>query len=189
RQGQWSPGLAESLADRRWRLVGVAGVGEAIAMRLEPFEVELTVVARTARPVWHERLGKLDVRAIDELPALLADAEIVILALPGGAETHHLFSDEMLAHMPDNALLVNVGRGTLIDSDALVRQSGRIRAALDVVDPEPLPAEHPLWRTDGVLISPHVGGASTAMNPRIARLIRTQIERMLQGKDPVNVVI
>lgn len=188
-QGEWSPVFAESLADRRVLLVGFGGVGEAIAIRLEPFEVDLTVVARTARPVWHERLGKLDVHAIDELPALLAEAEIVILALPGGDETRHLFDDDMLARLPDGALLVNVGRGTLIDSNALVRQSGRIRAALDVVDPEPLPAEHALWHTEGVLISPHVGGASTAMNPRIARLIRTQIERMLAGKTPLNVVI
>ncbi|WP_300268545.1 2-hydroxyacid dehydrogenase [Microbacterium sp.] len=188
-EGQWSPVFADSLADRRVLLVGFGGVGEAIALRLEPFDVDLTVVARRARPIWHERLGKVDVHAIDELPGLLADAEIVILALPGGDETHHLFSDDLLARMADDALLVNVGRGTLIDSDALVRQGGRIRAALDVVDPEPLPAEHPLWRTDGVLISPHVGGASTAMTPRIARLVRTQIERMLQGKAPVNVVI
>lgn len=188
-QGEWSPVFAESLADRRVLLVGFGGVGEAIAIRLEPFEVHLTVVARTARPVWHERLGKLNVHAIDELPALLPDAEIVILALPGGSETRHLFNDEMLARMADGALLVNVGRGTLVDSDALVRQDGRIRAALDVVDPEPLPAEHPLWKAEGVLISPHVGGASTAMNPRIARLIRAQIERMLGGKAPVNVVI
>lgn len=187
--GEWSPVFAESLADRRVLLVGFGGVGEAIALRLEPFEVDLTVVARTARPVWHERLGKLDVHAIDELPVLLADAEIVILTLPGGAATHHLFDDDMLALMADGALLVNVGRGTLVDTDALARQGGRIRAALDVLDPEPLPAEHPLWKADGVLISPHVGGASTAMNPRIARLIRTQIERMLRGKAPLNVVI
>ena len=188
-ESEWSPVFAESLADRRVLLVGFGGVGEAIAMRLEPFEVELTVVARTARPVWHERLGKLDVHAIDELEALLPEAEIVILALPGGGETHHLFDDAMLARMPDGALLVNVGRGTLVDTDALVRQGGRIRAALDVLDPEPLPAGHPLWTTDGVLISPHVGGASTAMNPRIARLIRTQIERMQRGQEPLNVVI
>lgn len=186
---EWSPVFAESLADRKVLLVGFGGVGEAIAIRLEPFEIELTVVARTARPVWHERLGRVQVHAIDELPALVQDAEIVILALPGGADTHHLFDDELLALMPDGSLLVNVGRGTLVDSDALVRQGGRIRAALDVIDPEPLPAEHPLWKTEGVLISPHVGGASTAMNPRIARLIRTQIERLLRGDAPVNVVI
>ncbi|WP_206477201.1 2-hydroxyacid dehydrogenase [Microbacterium sp. KRD172] len=187
--GEWAPVFAESLADRRVLLVGFGGVGEAIAMRLEPFEIELTVVARTARPVWHERLGRVQVHAIDELASLLPTAEIVVLALPGGDETRHLFDDELLALMPDDALIVNVGRGTLIDTDALVRQNGRIRAALDVMDPEPLPAEHPLWKTEGVLISPHVGGASTAMNPRIARLIRKQIERMLRGDAPVNVVI
>lgn len=187
--GQWSPVFAESLADRKVLLVGFGGVGEAIALRLEPFEIDLTVVARTARPVWHERLGRVQVHAIDELPALLPDAEIIILALPGGGATHHLFDDEMLGLMSDGALLVNVGRGTLVDTDALVRQQGRIRAALDVLDPEPLPTEHPLWKTDGVLIAPHVGGASTAMNPRIARLIRKQVERMLRGEAPVNVVL
>lgn len=188
-QGKWSPVFAESLADRKVLLVGFGGVGEAIALRLEPFEVELTVIARTARPVWHERLGRVQVHAIEELETLLPEAEIVILTLPGGAATHHLFDDEMLARMADGALLVNVGRGTLIDTDALVRQQGRIRAALDVIDPEPIPTEHPLWQTDGVLISPHVGGASTAMNPRIARLIRKQIERMLRGDAPVNIVL
>lgn len=187
--GEWSPVFAESLADRKVLLVGFGGVGEAIALRLEPFEIDLTVVARTQRPVWHERLGRLQVHAIDELPSLLPDAEIVILALPGGAATKHLFDDRMLGLLPDGALIVNVGRGTLIDTDALVRQNGRIRAALDVMDPEPLPAQHPLWSTPGVLISPHVGGASTAMNPRIARLVRKQIERMLRGEAPGNVVL
>lgn len=186
---EWSPVFAESLADRRVLLVGFGGVGEAIALRLEPFEIDLTVVARTARPVWHERLGRVQVHAIDDLPALLPDAEIVILALPGGDDTHHLFDEALLSRMADDALLVNVGRGTLIDSDALARQHGRIRAALDVVDPEPLPAEHALWKTAGVLISPHIGGASTAMNPRIARLVRRQIDRMLNGETPLNLVL
>jgi phosphoglycerate dehydrogenase-like enzyme len=188
-EGEWSPVFAESLADRKVLLVGFGGVGEAIALRLEPFEVDLTVVARTARPVWHERLGRVQVHAIDELPDLLPDAEIVILALPGGGATHHLFDEEMLGRMNDGALLVNVGRGTLVDTDALVRQQGRIRAALDVVDPEPLPADHPLWTTPGVLLVPHVGGASTAMNPRVARLVRRQIDRMMRGESPVNLVI
>ncbi|MFY9713377.1 MAG: 2-hydroxyacid dehydrogenase [Microbacterium sp.] len=188
-RSEWSPVFAESLADRRVLLVGFGGVGEAIATRLRPFEVELTVVARTARTVRHDTLGEVRVHGVDELAALLPDAEIVVLTLPGGDETRHLFDDETLSLMRDGALLVNVGRGTLVDTDALVRQEGRIRAALDVVDPEPLPEEHPLWKTEGVLLSPHVGGASTAMNPRIARLIRTQIERMLQGEEPLNLVI
>lgn len=188
-EGAWSPVFAESLADRKVLLVGFGGVGEAIALRLEPFEVDLTVVARTARPVWHERLGRVQVHAIDELSELLPDAEIVILALPGGDATHHLFDEEMLSRMNDGALLVNVGRGTLVDTDALVRQQGRIRAALDVVDPEPLPADHPLWTTPGVLLVPHIGGASTAMNPRVSRLVRRQIDRMLRGESPINLVI
>lgn len=188
-EGEWSPVFAESLADRRVLLVGFGGVGQAIAARLLPFEVDLTVVARSARHENHPGIGDIDVHAIDELPALLADAEIIVLTLPGGGETHHLFDETLLSQIPDGALLVNVGRGSLIDTDALVRESGRIRAALDVFEQEPLPSEHPLWTTRGVLLSPHVGGASTAMNPRIARLIRTQIERMLAGEEPVNVVL
>lgn len=183
----WSPGLA----DRRVLLVGFGGVGASIAERLEPFEVELTVVARRARTEQHDRLGTVHVHAIDELPQLLPNADIVILVLPGTPETHHLIDDEALGLLPDGALLVNVGRGPLVDTDALVAHArrGRIRAALDVVDPEPLPAQHPLWGIDGVLIVPHVGGAADPMHPRIARLVRTQIERMLRGDAPLNVVI
>ena len=93
--------------------------------------------------------------------------------------------------MPDGALLVNIARGPVADTDALVRHtgSGRIRAALDVTDPEPLPQDHPLWRTPGVLITPHVGGASSAMRPRMGRLLQRQIELMLAGEPPVNVVL
>jgi phosphoglycerate dehydrogenase-like enzyme len=189
--GDWSRPWAAGLADRRVLLVGFGGVGQAIAERLAPFEVDLTVVARTARTVTHDALGAVDVHAITELPTLLADAEILILALPGTDETRHLIDDAALAALPDGALVVNVGRGPLVDTDALVAHAGegRIRAALDVVDPEPLPQDHPLWSLPGVLIAPHVGGATDAMHPRIARLVRTQIERMLRGDEPVNVVI
>ena len=133
----------------------------------------------------------MPVHGVDELPVLLPQTEIVILTLPGGDETRHIVDDGFLAALPDGALVVNVGRGPLIDTDALVEhvRRGRIRAALDVTDPEPLPAGHPLWGLPGVLISPHVGGASSAMRPRIARLVRTQIERMRAGEPPLNVVI
>lgn len=190
-RGEWSPVFATSLADRRVLLVGFGGVGTAIARRLAPFEVELSAVARTARTERVDGVGDVTVHAVDELPALLPDAEIVVLSLPGGAETEHLFDSEMLSHLAPGALLVNVGRGSLVDTDALVTAltEGRIRAALDVVEPEPLPAGHPLWDAPNLLLSPHVGGASTAMNPRIARLIRTQIDRMLAGEPPVNVVL
>lgn len=185
-QHDWSLIFADSLADRRVLLLGYGGVGKAIAARLAPFEVELTAVASRARDE-----DGVAVHGIDELADLLPHAEIVILTLPGGDATRHLVDDAFLTALPDGALVVNVGRGPLIDTDALVDHlgRGRIRAALDVVDPEPLPSDHPLWAQPGLLISPHVGGASSAMRPRIAKLVRTQIERMVAGEKPLNVVI
>jgi phosphoglycerate dehydrogenase-like enzyme len=182
---RWAPEFSASLADRRVLLLGYGGVGKAVAARLAPFEVDLTVLASSAR----EEDG-MPVHDVDELPQLLPQAEIVIVTLPGGESTHHIIDDAALSALPDGALLVNVGRGPLIDTDALVDhvRRGRVRAALDVTDPEPLPEEHPLWSLPGALIVPHVGGASSAMKPRAIRLIRTQIERMLAGEPPLNVV-
>ena len=133
----------------------------------------------------------MPVHGVDELPSLLGAAEIVILTLPGGDATRGIVDDAFLAALPDGALVVNVGRGSLVDTDALVDhvRRGRVRAAIDVVDPEPLPPGHPLWSLPGVLITPHVGGASSAMGPRIARLVRSQIDRMLAGEEPRNVVL
>jgi phosphoglycerate dehydrogenase-like enzyme len=186
REGRWAPVFAQSLADRRVLLLGYGGVGKAVAARLAPFEVELVPVASHARIE-----DDVAVHGVDELPELLPNAEIVILTLPGGDATRHIIGDAELAALPDGALVVNVGRGPLIDTDALVRhaQARRIRAALDVTDPEPLPAGHPLWSAPGVLIAPHVGGASTAMEPRMAALVRRQIGHLLAGEEPENVVI
>jgi len=186
--GTWVRGFTSSLADRRVLLVGIGGVGKAVARRLAGFETTITAVAQTARTEQIEGVGEIVVHALADLPALLPDAEIVILSLPGGSATQRLFDAAMLARMADGALLVNVGRGTLVDTDALVAENGRIRAALDVMDPEPLPEGHPLWTAPGVLLTPHVGGAASAMNPRIAALVRTQIDRMLAGEEPVNLI-
>ncbi|KRB37356.1 hydroxyacid dehydrogenase [Microbacterium sp. Root180] len=185
-EGRWAPHSTQSLADRRVLLLGYGGVGKAVAARLAPFEVHLTAVARSARVE-----EGMPVHGVDELPELLGEAEIVIVTLPGGAETRHIVDDAFLSALPDGALLVNVGRGSLVDTDALVShvQGGRIRAALDVTEPEPLPAGHPLWEHPGVLVTPHVGGDSSAMAPRIAKLVRTQIERMARGEAPLNVVL
>lgn len=184
--GRWAPQYAQSLADRRVLLVGYGGVGKAVARRLAPFEVDLVPVASHARSE-----DGVAVHGIDELPGLLPSAEIVILTLPGGDATRHIIGESELAALPDGALVVNVGRGPLIDTDALVRHTaaGRLRAALDVTDPEPLPPGHPLWSSPGVLISPHVGGDSSAMHPRIAALVRRQIGHLLAGEEPENVVI
>lgn len=184
--GRWNAFYTQSLADRRVLLLGYGGVGKAVAARLAGFEVELTVVASSAR----EEDG-VRVHGVDELPALLGDAEIVILTLPGGDGTRRIVDDAFLSALPEGALLVNVGRGTLVDTDALVDHvsRGRVRAALDVTEPEPLPEGHPLWSLPGVLVTPHVGGDTSAMAPRIARLVRAQIDRMRAGDEPLNVVI
>jgi phosphoglycerate dehydrogenase-like enzyme len=184
--GRWAPVFTQSLADRRVLVLGYGGVGKAVVARLLPFEVDLTVVASRARTE-----DGMPIHGVDELPGLLGSAEIVIVTLPGGESTRHIVDDAFLGALPDGALVVNVGRGSLIDTDALVDhvQRGRVRAALDVTEPEPLPEGHPLWTLPGVLVSPHVGGASSAMSPRIARLVRAQIDRMVAGEAPLNVVI
>lgn len=185
--GLWESRATASLADCRVLLVGYGGVGRAIEQRLIPFETSVTRVAARARK---DQQGE-PVRGIAELPGLLPAHDIVVVAVPYSGSTRHLIDDAFLAAMPDGALLVNVARGPVADTAALVRHTaaGRIRAALDVTDPEPLPSGHPLWKTPGVIITPHVGGASSAMRPRMGRLLQRQVELMLAGEAPVNVVL
>jgi phosphoglycerate dehydrogenase-like enzyme len=185
-RGEWIGGGAPGLADLRVTLLGFGGVGRAIAARLQPFEVEVRAVASHGR-----RQDGIEVFPIGELNNVLAETDVLIASLPGGDATRHIIDDAALSALPDGALVVNVGRGPLVDTDALVDhvRRGRIRAALDVTDPEPLPAGHPLWDLEGALVVPHVGGATDAMRPRIARLVRRQIDRLRAGEDPLNVVI
>jgi phosphoglycerate dehydrogenase-like enzyme len=184
-EGRWLAGTRSSLADRRVLLVGAGSVGSAIALRLDPFEVELTRVATRARD---DERGH--VHGVDELPRLLPEAEIVIVVVPLTPSTRHLVDAGFLAAMSDGALLVNVARGAVVDTDALVAElaTGRLRAALDVTDPEPLPPGHPLWTTPNTLISPHVGGDTTAFPPRARRLLRAQLTRFAAGEPLRNVV-
>ncbi|MFI5035375.1 MAG: 2-hydroxyacid dehydrogenase [Acidimicrobiales bacterium] len=184
--GQWRSAWQPGLADRAVLLIGAGGVGSAIEARLRPFEVAVTRVARTARS---DERGS--VHAARELPDLLPRADVVIVAVPLSEATVHLIDDDFLSRVRDGALVVNVSRGAVADTAALVTHasSGRVRLALDVTDPEPLPADHPLWTLPGVLISPHVGGMTSAMLPRMARLLRLQIDRLACGDAPVNVVL
>jgi phosphoglycerate dehydrogenase-like enzyme len=183
--GRWEPIHGLALADLRVLIVGYGNIGSAIERRLSGFEVaSITRVARRARS------GDAPVHAIDNLDTLLPDADVVILIAPHTEETEGLFSADRLALLPDGALLVNVARGPLVDTGALLAEtaSGRLRAALDVTDPEPLPSDHPLWRTPGVLIVPHVGGASSAFFPRADRLIAAQLRRFASGEELENIV-
>jgi phosphoglycerate dehydrogenase-like enzyme len=185
-RGHWAPERLQSLADRTVLIVGYGGVGKAVEERLLPFETDVVRVASAARD---DERGHI--HGIDELPALLPSADVVVIGVPLNSSTVHLVDDSFLSLMPDGALLVNIARGRVVDTDAMLDHAtrGRLRFALDVTDPEPLPDGHPLFALPNVLISPHVGGASTAMMPRMARLLRRQIERMLAGDEPLNVVL
>jgi phosphoglycerate dehydrogenase-like enzyme len=182
--GQWNRGFTASLIDRRLLLLGTGGIGREIEKRLVGFGAELVRVASTAR---QDERGT--VHGQDELPSLLPTVDAVLLAVPLTDSTTGLVGDDFLAALPDGAIVVNVSRGKVVDTDAVVRQAGRVRLAADVTDPEPLPPEHPLWTTPGVLISPHVGGMSTAMRPRIEAVVRRQVARLLDGQHPDDVVL
>ena len=177
----WTPGWHASLADRTVLLVGYGAIGEAVEARLAPFECTVVRVARSAREGVHP---------ISALPALLPDADVVVLVVPLTDATRGLVDAAFLGAMKEGALLVNVARGPVVDTDALVAALGaeRVRAALDVVDPEPLPADSPLWDCPGLLVSPHVGGSSSAMWPRAYRLVRDQLHRIARGEEPVNIM-
>lgn len=182
--GTWNLEFAESLADRRILIVGYGRIGAAIERRLGGFEVaSVTRVARSARTEpW--------VYPVSELRERLSEADVVFVITPLTAETEGLFGAEEFAAMPDGALLVNTARGKVVDTDALVDavRSGRIRASLDVTDPEPLPSDHPLWTLPGVLISPHAGGQADAFFPRINKLLREQLARFAAGERLANIV-
>ena len=187
-RSQWLPAETRtSLADSKVLILGYGGIGVAIARRLSGFEVKLTAVASRARG-GDELVAS--VHGVDELPDLLPEHDVVILIVPLTDATNALVDRKFLASMRDGALLVNVSRGKVVDTDALVEAaaSGRIRAALDVTDPEPLPADHPLWHTPGVLISPHTGGVTSAFEPRAVELLREQMAAFV-GERPLRNVV
>ncbi len=174
-----------SLADRRVLVVGYGSIGRAVAARMAPFEVELTAVASRARP--GDGLVE-QVHGVDDLSDLLPHQDVVVLVVPLTVATAGLVDAGFLAAMPDDALLVNVARGGIVDTDALLAEAGRLRFALDVTDPEPLPQEHPLWDAPGTIVTPHVGGVASAMHPRIVRLVERQVAAYAAGEPWLNVV-
>jgi phosphoglycerate dehydrogenase-like enzyme len=184
--GRWQGGSFPALADRTVLLVGHGAIGAAVEERLVPFECEILRVARSARTA-----ARGPVHALADLPELLPRADVVVLTVPLTEATRGLVDARFLAALKDGALLVNVARGPVVDTAALLAEleAGRLHAALDVTDPEPLPAGHPLWRAPNTLISPHVGGNSSAFLPRALRLIRAQLARYAAGEPVENVVL
>ncbi|MDP9849421.1 2-hydroxyacid dehydrogenase [Streptosporangium lutulentum] len=181
REGRWTYHHTGVLADSTVLIVGYGSIGEALERRLDGFEVNVVRVARTARPNVHGQ---------DELPELLPQADVVVLLVPSTPSTAGLVDADFLSAMKDGAVLVNAARGTVVDTGALVAElrKGRILAALDVTDPEPLPQDHPLWTAPGVLITPHVAGSSPASERRMLKLLRSQLLRYLAGEPLKNVI-
>lgn len=181
RRGEWTYHHTGVLADSTVLILGYGSIGAALERRLAGFEVEIVRVARGAREGVH---------AMDELPELLPSADVVVLLVPSTPDTAGMVDAAFLARMKDGAVLVNAARGGVVGTGALLDElrSGRLRAALDVTDPEPLPAGHPLWTAPNVLITPHVAGSTPASVRRVLRLVRAQLERYLAGDELVNII-
>jgi phosphoglycerate dehydrogenase-like enzyme len=178
---RWERGITAGLTGQRVLVVGAGDIGSRIAAAARVFDAETTLVARSSRPGVH---------VLDELPVLLPDHQVVALAVPHTPETHRLVDAAFLAAMPDGALLVNVARGAIVDTDALLAEltARRLHAFLDVTDPEPLPADHPLWDAPNLLLTPHIGGGTRGWQQRAYALVRDQLDRYVAGEQLLNAV-
>jgi phosphoglycerate dehydrogenase-like enzyme len=181
--GRWEHAHTRSLADCRVLIVGYGSIGAALDGRLRACEADTIRVARRARP-------DEDVHAVEDLDSLLPSADVVVLVTPLTPQTRGILDARRLALLRDGALVVNVGRGPVLDTGAMLAEaeSGRLRAALDVTDPEPLPAGHPLWHCPGVIVTPHVAGGAAAFYPRAAAFVTRQVRSFAAGEPLRNVV-
>lgn len=177
----WSDHSTETLMGKRVLIVGAGDLATELAVRLDACGAGSTLVGRTRRDGVH---------AIDELGELVATHDAVVLMLPLTEQTRGLVDADLLARMPDRAILVNAARGGVVDTDALLVElrAGRLRAVLDVTDPEPLPDDHPLWGAPGLLLTPHVGGFSEGRDERAWAVARENVAAVARGEDPPNLV-
>jgi phosphoglycerate dehydrogenase-like enzyme len=178
---EWNQHVTDELQGKRVLVIGAGDLGQQTARRLRAFDAEPTLVARHARDGVH---------ATEEIPGLLPDADIVVLVLPMTEETRHMVGGDFLARMRDGALLVNAARGSVVVTEDLLAEleSGRLHAAMDVTDPEPLPADHPLWGAQNLLLTPHVGGNVRGLPARAYALVHDQVGRYAAGEPLINVV-
>jgi phosphoglycerate dehydrogenase-like enzyme len=177
----WSHVRTEALDGKSVLLLGYGAIGRAVEQRLLPFGARVSKVSRTRRE---------GVSGLADLAALASAADILVVCIALHAATHGLVNREVLAALPDAALVVNVARGPVVDPDALAAElmSGRLRAALDVTDPEPLPMDRPEWTLPNVLLTPHVGGDTTAFADRAPSFVAEQAARHIAGQPLQNVV-
>jgi phosphoglycerate dehydrogenase-like enzyme len=181
REHVWEWRTSSELAGSTVMILGYGSIGAAVEQRLAPFDVEVIRVARRARAGVHP---------VEELQSLLGLADIVVVLLPLTPATSGLLDAELLGRMRPGALLVNAARGPIVDTGALLEllRDKRIRAALDVTDPEPLPADHPLWDAPGLLLTPHLAGDTLAAERRAFALVGEQVRRYVRGEPLANVV-
>jgi phosphoglycerate dehydrogenase-like enzyme len=185
--GRWSYQGTDQLAGKNVLIVGYGAIGAAVERRLAGFEVTVRRIARSPRAAAG---GMGEVAGLADLPSLLPEADVVVLLVPFTPESKGLVGSDFLARMKDGALLVNAARGAVVDTGALVAEvaRGRLRAALDVTDPEPLPSGHDLWSMPGVFITPHVAASTPVSRQRAALLVREQAEAYLRGEPLRNVI-
>lgn len=179
---QWGHERKASLTDSNVAIVGYGNIGKMIGKMLANFEVTVTAFSRS---------GKDGALTFDHFDRMLPTFDVIILIVPLNDQTHHLMNAQRLAAMKTGASLINVARGAVVDTEALIAElnSGRITAGLDVTDPEPLPAGHPLWSAKNVIITPHVGGDSEAFTPRGRRLVEEQLARYVSGQPLLHIVV
>lgn len=185
-EGRWDSAYTESVFGKHVLIVGYGSIGEAVERRLAGWEVTVERVARTARPAANGPA----VLGMEDLGAALPGADVVVILVPAVDDTLNMVDAKFLAAMKDGALLVNAARGTIVDTEALLAElsSGRLRAALDVTAPEPLPPGHPLWSAPGLLLTPHVGGAVRQARDRAYQIIAAQLARYAAGQPLANVI-
>ena len=181
--GHWRQDTTRrSLADSSVAILGYGSIGHSVARRMLACQALVTGVATSVRD--DDVVGRVLTEDLVDWGA----QDVVVVVLPLSDATRHAIDASFLARLHDGALVVNVGRGALLDTDAVLAEAGRLSFALDVTDPEPLPDDHPLWTAPHVLITPHIAGGTTAMLPRMAALVRDQLERLRDDKPLRNVV-
>lgn len=180
-EGTWDRHETDELAGKRVLVLGAGDLGTQVKRRLEAFDARVTMAARTARD---------GVISIDQVPAVLGDHDVVIVMVPLTPATTGLIDAEFLAAMPDGAVLVNAARGQIVVTDALIAEltTGRLRATVDVTDPEPLPDGHPLWSTPNIFVTPHIAGAVPGAPGRALTVVTENLRRFAVGEPLRNVV-